>query len=101
VFIFGELTTIAKVNYKIIAGRVLLDIGYPNEFDILVHLSEQSPDIAIGMNERYNKEQGAGDQGMMYGYATNETKEGIPLPLAAAHAIARKLKEIKEKETTL
>ncbi len=95
VFIFGELTTIAKVNYKIIAGRVLLDIGYPDEFDILVHLSEQSPDIAIGMNERYNKEQGAGDQGMMYGYATNETKEGIPLPLAAAHAIARKFKEIR------
>lgn len=95
VFIFGELTTIAKVNYKIIAGRVLLDIGYPDEFDILVHLSEQSPDIAIGMNERYNKEQGDGDQGIMYGYATNETKEGIPLPLAAAHAIARKFKEIR------
>ena len=73
----------------------MLDIGYPDEFDILVHLSEQSPDIAIGMNERYNKEQGAGDQGMMYGYATNETKEGIPLPLAAAHAIARKFKEIR------
>jgi S-adenosylmethionine synthetase len=96
VFIFGELTTIAKVNYKIIAGRVLLDIGYPDEFDILVHLSEQSPDIAIGMNERYNKEQGAGDQGMMYGYATSETKERIPAPLALAHKIARRYKYLRE-----
>lgn len=95
VFIFGEVTTTAKVDYKLVAGRVLLDIGYPEEFDILVHLSEQSPDIAIGVNERYNKEQGAGDQGMMYGYATDETKERIPLPLAAAHAIARKFKEIR------
>lgn len=95
VFIFGEVTTTAKVNYKLIAGRVLLDIGYPEEFDILVHLSEQSPDIAIGVNERYNKEQGAGDQGMMYGYATDETKERIPLTLAAAHAIAKKFKEIR------
>ena len=95
VFIFGEVTTTAKVNYKLIAGRVLLEIGYPEEFDILVHLSEQSPDIAIGVNERYNKEQGAGDQGMMYGYATDETKERIPLPLAAAHAISKKFKEIR------
>src|SRR5690554_2668745 len=95
VFIFGEVTTTAKVNYKLIAGRVLLDIGYPEEFDILVHVSEQSPDIAIGVNERYNKEQGAGDQGMMYGYATDETEERIPLPLAAAHAIARKFKKIR------
>lgn len=95
VFIFGEVTTTAKVNYKLIASRVLLDIGYPEEFEILVHLSEQSPDIAIGVNKRYNKEQGAGDQGMMYGYATDETKERIPLPLAAAHAIARKFKEVR------
>ncbi len=55
VFIFGEVTTTTKVNYKLIASRVLLDIGYPEEFEILVHLSEQSPDIAIGVNERYNK----------------------------------------------
>ena len=95
VFIFGEVTTTAKVNYKLIASRVLLDIGYPEEFDILVHLSEQSPDIAIGVNERYNKEQGAGDQGMMYGYATDETEERIPLSLAAAHAISKKFKEIR------
>lgn len=95
VFIFGEVTTATKVNYKLVASKVLLDIGYPEDFDVLVYLSEQSPDIAIGVNERHNKEQGAGDQGMIYGYATDETKERLPLPLVVAHAIAKKFKEIR------
>ena len=62
VFIFGEVTTTAKVDYKLIAQKVLLDIGYQEKFDVLVHLSEQSPDIALGVNEKFDKAQGAGDQ---------------------------------------
>ena len=96
VYIFGEVTTTAKVNYKAIALRTLIDIGYLDDFNVHINISEQSLDIAFGVNERYNHEQGAGDQGMMYGYATDETEEGVPLGLLVAHNIAKRYKKLRK-----
>ena len=95
VYILGEVTTTANVDYELVAKRVLLDIGYCQEFNIHCNLTEQSPDIALGVDERANKSQGAGDQGMMYGYATNETPELMPAPLVLAHKIAKEFKKLR------
>lgn len=74
IYIFGEITTNAKTDKAEIARRVLKDIGYKEEFQVVENISEQSRDIAIGVDRL-----GAGDQGMMFGYACNDTKELLPL----------------------
>ena len=89
-FIYGESTTTAKINYEKIAKDILKDIGYTEDFEIIKEISVQSPDI----NQAVVKgELCANDQGIVFGYATNETKQFMPLPIMIAH----RLMEVYEK----
>lgn len=93
-FIYGEATTKARVDYEGISKKVLQDIGYKNAFKIVKEISEQSPDI----NQAVVKEKiCANDQGMVYGYASNETKEFMPLPIVVAHKLMRQYEEYRRK----
>lgn len=94
-FIYGESTTTAKIDYEKIAKRVLKDIGYTNEFTIIKEISEQSPDInrAVVSDEELK----ANDQGIVYGYATNETAEYMPLPIMIAHKLMKRYDDFRRK----
>lgn len=87
----GEVTTNANVCYKNVALSVLKDLGYGNLDDVefVIEISKQSPDIALGVDK-----DGAGDQGIMYGFATSESKELMPLPIVIARKIAIKIDEL-------
>lgn len=93
-FVYGEATTKAKIDYDKIAQEILTYIGYKNKFKIVKEISKQSPDInqAVVKNELC-----ANDQGMVYGYATNETKEYMPLPITIANKLMQKYDQMRRK----
>ena len=103
VVIAGEISTTADVDFEKICRKVLIDIGYNNEnigFDgatctVINAVGKQSPDIAIGVDETAEHEQGAGDQGLMFGYACDETDVFMPAPITYAHRLVKRQSEVR------
>ncbi|MBW2209848.1 MAG: methionine adenosyltransferase [Deltaproteobacteria bacterium] len=101
----GEVTSKAVIEIAKVAREAITEIGYTDSamgFDaytcgVLAAVEQQSPDIAMGVDSSAKKEQGAGDQGLMFGYAVNETRQLMPMPIDLSHKLARRLTQVRKK----
>lgn len=93
IFITGEITTKAKINVQAITKRVLADVGYSTDYEIIDNIGKQSPDIALGTNDTVN---GAGDNGMMFGYACDDTEQMLPTAMVILQELSKKYDELRK-----
>lgn len=97
--IAGEVNSKADVNLDKIALDLLYGLGYRDEFQIIKKISNQSEDISLGVDECEDKEQGAGDQGLMFGFATDENEDFMPTPIMLSHKLLMKLSKVRNENT--